>query len=123
MSDPRVSRYYKDNEKDRESLQGKVKKEHAHSWQCRLFAGFFPRTGGDLVVPYGPNTEYEGSFDTTTAVNIFWQKVHGCRERAGCALCCGTAQYSVQRDRYLEALQVPVTCTALQVWKSAGVLL
>jgi hypothetical protein len=63
--------YFSDAEKYMEALQGSVPRSGHIPWKCKLFGGFFTRTGGDLYVPYGFQTNYTGRFTTTTAISIF----------------------------------------------------
>ena len=64
-------RYYTDEEKEMAALQGSVDRKHHIPVKAKIFAGFFPRTGGDLVVAYGEHTKYPGKFTSARALEIF----------------------------------------------------
>ena len=61
----------KDYEVDFPHLHGSVPKNKAYTWKSYLFGGFFPRTGGDIVIATGPHTDYPGTFGVETALTIF----------------------------------------------------
>ena len=67
-------RYLNQHDKQQPYAKASVAKKYHPGWSAKIFAGFFPRTGGDIVIPYGEETEYTGHFNTEMALDIFRNK-------------------------------------------------
>ena len=65
------SRYFKDGDEWMPMVQATVTRNNHIPWSAHLFGGFFPRTGGDIVIATGEHTQYPGNFNTEHALSIF----------------------------------------------------
>ena len=61
-------------------IQASVKQADHIPWKCKVFGGFFPRTGGDVYVAYGPYTDYKGKMTQDMAIRMMKDKVTAARD-------------------------------------------